>query len=193
MHPLYQRLRELDWDTFQRFVCQLVQERHPGLKIEHVEGAGGDGGLDIFMGGLDAGPVIWQCKNFANGLGPRQRPQVKGSLQAAVANFKPKQWILVVPTDLSDKAHVWFQKLQGSYVEKTSVGLFQASDIVRELIHRRALRDAFFPGAVIDSVMVRRAIGAEPHKALANLGDDASDQIHEMIARLEEKDALIGP
>jgi hypothetical protein len=189
MHPLYQRLRELDWDTFQRFAFQLLSEKHPGLEIRHVEGAGGDRGLDLFEGMLKDRPTIWQCKHFPNGLGVKQRPQVKESLRAALKYFKPKQWILVVSVDLDRKGHEWFQKLKQSYATKTSIGLFQASDIVRELIHRRKLRDAFFPGAVIDAVMVRRAIADLSNQTLAEVEQGASQQLDELLARLEEADA----
>lgn len=189
MHPLYQRLRELDWDTFQRLAFQLLSAKHPGLKLRHVEGAGGDQGLDLFEGQLNGNPTIWQCKNFPNGLGPRQRPQVTESLRAALKYFKPVQWILVVCVDLDTKGHKWFQKLQRSYEKKTTVGLFQASDIVRELIYRRSIRDTFFPGAVFDTITVARAIkelGEVPTEQLQQL---ASEPIDELIARLEQADA----
>jgi len=189
MHPLYQRLRELDWDTFQRLAFQLLSEKHPGLKIRHVEGAGGDRGLDVFEGQLKSQPTIWQCKHFPNGLGPKQRPQVKKSLRAALTYFKPAQWVLVVSIDLDRKGHEWFQKLQRSYAEKTAVGLFQASDIVRELIYRRNLRDAFFPGAVLDTITVRRAIQGLGEATSEDVEQLAKEQLDELIARLEEADA----
>ncbi|MGC9971803.1 MAG: restriction endonuclease [Bryobacteraceae bacterium] len=189
VHALYQRLRELDWDTFQRLAFQLLAEKHPGLTIRHVEGSGGDCGLDFFAGQLDEHPTIWQCKHFPNGLRAKQRPQVTKSLRTAVHHFHPAQWILVVSIDLDAAANRWFQKLQGSYANRCSLGLFQASDIVRELVHRRNLRDAFFPGAVLDTITLQRALKG---LHLANGGDLdhlAQDRIGELIARLEEADA----
>lgn len=189
MHALYQRLRELDWDTFQRLAYQLLSARHPGLEVRHVEGAGGDEGLDVFEGVLNEEPTVWQCKHFPNGLGPRQRPQVTESLRTVLDHFRPAQWVLVVGIDLDTKGHRWFQKLQCSYASKTAVGLFQASDIVRELIHRRNIRDAFFPGAVFDTITVARAIsdiGVLPADRLQQLSNAPMD---ELIARLEEADA----
>src|ERR1700751_6111377 len=112
MHPLYQRLREMDWDTFQRFAQQLRSERHPGLSIKHVEGSGRDKGLDLFQGALSGGSTIWQCKNFPNGLKAKQRPQVLKSLDDAIENFHPEGWILVLSIDLDTNAHEWFQKVQ---------------------------------------------------------------------------------
>ncbi|MGE5111178.1 MAG: hypothetical protein ACM3JB_10000 [Acidobacteriaceae bacterium] len=189
MHPLYQRLRELDWDSFQRLTFQLLAERHPGLKIRHVEGAGGDRGLDLFEGELKTQPTIWQVKHFPNGLGPRQRPQVRESLKAALKYFKPIQWILVVSVDLDRKGHEWFQKLQRSYSDKAAIGLFQASDIVRELISRRNIRDVFFPGALIDTIAVRRAIKDMGEIETEDLENQAKESLDELLARLEEADA----
>jgi len=189
MHALFQRLRELDWDTFQRLAFQLLSERQPGLKIRHVGGAGGDQGLDSFEGELDGESTIWQCKQFPNGLGPKQREQVKESLRTALENFKPKAWILVVSIDLDAKAHKWFQKLQRAYKDKTAVGLFQASDIVRELIHRRNIRDNFFPGAVLDTIEMRRLITDLGDASSEDLEKSSQEQLDEIIARFERADA----
>jgi len=84
MHSLYQRLRELDWDTFQRLIGQLLAARFPNKTIRPVDGPGGDGGLDVYEGVLDGRPTIWQCKQFPNGLGTRQRAKVKESLNTAL-------------------------------------------------------------------------------------------------------------
>lgn len=189
MHALYQRLRELDWDTFQRLAFQLLSERHPGLAIKHVDGSGGDKGLDLFEGSLATQPTIWQCKHFPNGLKNAQRPQATKSLKEAVKHFTPKNWILVISVDLDAKGFEWFQKLQKTYGEKTKIGLFQGSDIVRELIHRRNIRDTFFPSSVLDTIVVRRSLeglDGMDTKSLDALGERGLD---EQIARLEEADA----
>jgi hypothetical protein len=189
MNPLYQRLRELDWDTFQRFIGQLLSARHPNLNIRAVDGPGGDGGLDVFEGSLDGRPTIWQCKQFPNGLKSKQRGKVKASLKTALKNYDPQNWILVIPTDLDDKQHAWFDKLVSAYSAKTTVGLFQGSDIVRELICRRALRDAFFPGAVLDTITLRRATEGLAGLDRLDLEGQTDDKLSEIIARLEEADA----
>jgi hypothetical protein len=56
MDSLYQRLKELDPDTFQRLCFQFLKERHPEQDIRHVEGASGDKGLDVFAGELYGKP-----------------------------------------------------------------------------------------------------------------------------------------
>jgi hypothetical protein len=189
MHSLYQRLRELDWDTFQKLAYQILSEKHPGLEIKHVDGKAGGQGLDLFEGTLTGRSTIWQCKHFPNGLTPKQRPQVKESLASALEHFTPKQWVLVVSVDLDAKAHQWFQKLQKSYAHRVSLGLFQASNIVRELIHRRNIRDAFFPGAVLDTIAVRRSLESLDNVDAASLEALSTMHLDEQIARLEEADA----
>lgn len=169
--------------------AQLLSEKHPGLEIRHVDGAGGDKGLDVFLGELRDKPAIWQCKHFPNGLRARQRPQVLDSLRTAICNFHPRAWILVVPIDLDEKSHSWFEKVKHAYATKVALGLFQASDIVRELIHRRNLRDAFFPNAVLDSVTVQRAISGIGKTDASTLDSLAKESIDELVARLEEHDA----
>jgi hypothetical protein len=182
-------LKELDWDSFQRLCFQLLAEKHPSLAIKHVEGAGGDRGLDLFLGELRSRPAVWQCKHFPNALGARQRPQVLESLRVAVKNFNPQIWILVLPTDLDSKGHQWFQKLKRSYSNRTELGFLQGSDIVRELIYRRRLRESFFPGAVIDTIMVRRGLSDLGERSTADLDGETREKLDEMIARLEEADA----
>jgi len=101
------------------------------MGVKAVDGPGGDGGLDVFQGSLEGRPTIWQCKQFPKGLGPRQRQKVKDSLKAAVKNYNPRNWILVLPIDLDDKQHVWYEKLKQAYSGKVTLGLFQGTDIVR--------------------------------------------------------------
>lgn len=189
VYALYQRLKELDWDTFQRFSFQLLSEKHPGLAIRHVEGVGGDRGIDYFLGRLNGRPTIWQPKQFPNGLGPRQRPQVTGSLRAVLKSFTPVQWVLVISIDLDLKAHQWFQKLQKSYEQKTCIGLFQASDFVRELVHRRNLREAFFPGATFDAVTLRQALRGVNALNSFDLDGLTRERMDDLVARLEAEDA----
>ena len=61
MQDLYQRLKELDSDTFEKLAYQILAEKYPGAKIARVDGSGGDRGIDLFSGTLAAGPAIWQC------------------------------------------------------------------------------------------------------------------------------------
>ena len=156
MKELYQRLRELDPDTFQRFCAQLLHEMYPNTEITHVEGSGGDQGLDVFTGNLSGSLVIWQCKAFSNNVGSSQRAKILKSLKTALNHFSVRKWILVLSVDLNSPSLRWFQQLQTKYRDKVEIELFPATRIVNQLIHRRALADHFFPGASIDLTELKK-------------------------------------
>jgi hypothetical protein len=50
VHPIYQRLKELDPNTFEKLCFHLVKARFPGEEIRHVDGSAGDAGLDLCWG-----------------------------------------------------------------------------------------------------------------------------------------------
>ena len=124
MRPLYQRLKELDPVTFERLCYHLLKEQFPTADIRHVEGGGGDEGLDLFTGDLDGGPVVWQCKAFPNGIGQSQREQIRGSLRRVLATTRPKLWVLCTSVDSTQKhtdggndssSHTRIRSNSGSY------------------------------------------------------------------------------
>jgi hypothetical protein len=145
--------------------------------------------VDLFSGALVDGPAIWQCKYFPNGLKDVQRRQVVKSLDTAIQNFGPRRWTLMVPIDLNTGEYEWLQKLRSDYSDKTLIELFSASNFVRELIQRRNIRDAVFPGAVFDTVTFLRRLegtGALDQTALASA---TNKYLEEELARLEGEDA----
>ena len=189
MFSLHHRLKEMDSETFERFCFQLLAERHPGAQLRRVEGAGGDKGVDIFAGELSGGLTIWQCKAFPNGIGRSQKEQIESSLANALKNFSPKRWILCTSVDLSIKAHSWFQKLQESNRAQVEIGLYSASDIEHELIHRAALREAFFPDAVINVREIKRMVTRSGELTPQELETVTVANLEDYIERLKERDA----
>jgi hypothetical protein len=145
MDSLRQRLKELDRDKFEDLVFMLLKARHPDANIRKVEGAGGDQGIDTFMGDLTSGSTIWQAKSFPNGVKKSQREQIKKSLRTAKEHHQPKRWILCVSTDMDIKAHEWFQTFAKGYTPGLAIGLMTASDLISELTHRDTIRSHFFP------------------------------------------------
>src|SRR5258708_16380559 len=96
MDSLYQRLKELDADTFQRLCFQLLKERHPEQDIRNVEGASGDKGLDVFAGELYGKPAIWQCKAFPNGVGKSQKKKIREYIRTELRLYSPSNHILYI-------------------------------------------------------------------------------------------------
>jgi hypothetical protein len=189
MDPLYQRLKELDSGTFEVLCFHILKEKYPGLELRHVEGSGGDEGLDVFEGQLFGRLAIWQCKSYPNGVRNAQREQIKNSLRTALKHFSVVHWILCISVDMDTKAHRWFGKLQQSYASRVKIGLFTASDIVHELIYRRSIRDHFFPGAAIDLAQLKRLILRTGEMTAEELGQVTDANAQDLIERMKERDA----
>jgi hypothetical protein len=112
MHSLYQQLKDLDANTFKRFCFHLLKEMHRGIDIRHVEGKGGDEGIDLFSGDLSDGPTVWQCKAFPDGVRTAQKVQIRESLARAIRSCAPRKWILCTNVDLDSKAFRWYQTME---------------------------------------------------------------------------------
>jgi hypothetical protein len=189
VNPLYQRLKELDHDTFQKLCFQLLKDKHPGANVRYVEGAAGDEGLDVFLGDLAGRLTVWQCKSFPGGVGKSQKQQIRDSLKRAL-KLKPKRWILCLSVDMDTKTHRWYQRLQKTHASNgVEIGLFQASEIVHELIHRRSLRNHFFAGAVVDPVELKRILSRSGELSEEELENVAEGNLEDFIERLKERDA----
>jgi hypothetical protein len=189
MHALYQRLKELDANTFERLVFHLLKERHPGVDIRHVEGAGGDQGIDSFAGDLGGDVVIWQAKSFPNGVGKSQKEQIRKSLLEALKHSNPGQWILCVSVDLDTKTHRWFEKFAKSHASRVDVGLLDGGQIVHELIHRRAIREAFFPQAMMDTFELRQVLAKTGELTTEELATVTAENVDQYLERLKDRDA----
>ncbi len=189
MRALYQGLAALDPHTFELLVFQLVKARYPHADVKHVDGSAGDQGLDVISGQLDAHPTIWQCKSFTNGIKDSQRRQIKGSLDQALRNFNPRRWILCLSTDMDGPALRWFQRLAASRASSTQIVLWQASDLVRELLYQHTIREAFLPNTVIGTKELREALaktGELTPNELANISAENADLY---LQRLQAYDA----
>jgi hypothetical protein len=189
MNSLYQRLKELDAKTFERLCFHILKDKYPSLELRHVDGKGGDEGLDVFEGNLYGHPTIWQCKSFPDGVREPQKKQIRESLKAALANFSPAQWILCLSVDLDAKASRWFAKWKESHAARVKIGLFSAGDIVHELLHRRTIRNQFFPGAEIDITELKSVLAKTGELTLEELESVTESNLELYIERMKEQDA----
>lgn len=189
MDPLRQRVKELDPHTFENLCFDVLKERLPGLKLVHIDGSGGDEGLDVFEGDLDGRPTIWQSKSFPNGVGESQKEQIRNSLKTALKRFTPAHWILCLSVDMDAKSIRWFEKWKKSHSSRVQIGLFSASDIVHELFHRRSIRNHYLPGAALDPVELKRIIAKTGELSLEELERITENNLEDYIERLKERDA----
>lgn len=189
MDRLHQAIRDLDPDGFQKLCFHIQKERLMGTELRLVEGESGDEGLDLFCGDLSDGPIVFQCKSFRRGVGESQKEQIRASLRTAVRKLKPSRWILCVSIDLDPKAFRWFQRLQESYAGRTEVGLWQASDIAHELLHRREVREHFFPHVELDVSELRKLVARTGELSHEELEALTEQNLSEFIGRLKARDA----
>lgn len=189
MDPLAQRLKELDSNTFERLWFHILKDKYSDITPRHVDGSGGDEGLDVYAGELRGKPTIWQCKSFPNGVGKSQRAQINNSLKAALKHFRPRTWILCLSIDMDAKASRWFERLQHSHRSRVSIGLISASDILHELIHRRTIRNHFFPGAAIDPIELKKIVSKSGELNTEELESLTENNLEDFIERLKERDA----
>jgi hypothetical protein len=145
---LEEQLRLLGPPQFEELCAQLAKREFP--QSRHVEGAGGDKGLDIFEGDLDPTNRIdtesklrvWQVKFFRNGVKRKQREKTEASLQRVLVH-KPEFWTLCVPVNLDTEAHKWFQTLKLQH-ESLTLDVWQADDIVQKIRADKSLLTAYF-------------------------------------------------
>lgn len=189
MDALLQRLKELDRDRFEGLVFQLLRERYPGADIHRVDGVGGDEGVDTFMGSLAGGCTVWQAKSFPNGIRAVQRKNIRKSLQRVLDAHHPDHWVLCTSIDLDIKGHKWLQELKAKYQGMIAIDLWPASEIALEVLHRKTIRDYYFPDLGVNVGALRALImntGAYDDDDLKNLTVENAQQY---LDRLSLSDA----
>lgn len=140
-------------DLFQRLVAQLVGLSRPGA--DQIEGAGGDWGIDVYVGALETrGSIaIWQAKYFINGVKPNQRKQVEEAFETAVRKageegYTVKAWTLCLPCNLNPTETTWWNRFRREYSKATGIkiSLWSATRLERLLLSSDAatLRRSYF-------------------------------------------------
>jgi len=189
INALLQSLKALDPHTFEQLIFQLLKARYPGVDIKHIDGTAGDQGLDVISGQLDEDPTIWQCKSFPNGVKSSQKQQIRDSLNKALANFTPKRWVLTLSIDMDAAALRWFQNLGRSHAASTRVDLWQASDIVNQLLYEHTIRESFFPNAILNIAELREIVMATAELTTEELATLNTENVDSYISRLQEHDS----
>jgi hypothetical protein len=189
LNPLYLALRALDAHQFELLVTQLLKAQYPGVDIKHVDGRGGDDGLDIISGDLDSRPTIWQCKSFASGIGKSQKAQIAKSFKQAL-RFSPRRWILCLSVDMDSKATGWFQDLaRKAKANNVEVEFMGATEIVRQLLYQQTITENFFPGVVINISAIREQLARTKHFSVQELADLSGENTQVYLSRLQSYDA----
>lgn len=93
---------------FEEMVVQLfarqLHEAYPDARVNRVEGAGGDGGVEAYADVPGTGKVAVQAKWFTDKLNDSKFRQIDESVRAALLNHPDlKVYQVYVPLDLTDK------------------------------------------------------------------------------------------
>lgn len=140
-------------DLFQKLVAQLVALRRPGA--DQIEGAGGDWGIDIYVGVLEprGSLAIWQAKYFVNGVKRPQRNQIEEAFDTAVRKareegYMVKAWTLCLPSNLSPAETTWWNKFRRERSKETGIAIdvWSHTRLERLLLSKdaAALRRSYF-------------------------------------------------
>ena len=79
--------------------------------LRPVDGAGGDEGLDSFLGDLDGEAHVFQYKYFVDRMRAPQRRQVERSLEQACNRHTVLEWTLLAPMEMNPSEQRWFDSL----------------------------------------------------------------------------------
>lgn len=121
-----QLVRPVKWgdlhrEEFDQLVRLLLNQLHPEARFQAIDGAGGDGGRDAVLMEDDRGyRRIYQWKSFVGRITGSQKRQIKRSLKTAVVHL-PREWVLIVPIDLTGGELAWFEELRQQYRDQAEI------------------------------------------------------------------------
>lgn len=110
--------KALDQPKFDRIVEAMLRRKweKAGATVTVPDGRGGDGGVDIDVLHVDGHRSTYQLKFFPDGFSgnlksTRQRQIAKSFITAMRLDSPPTEWLLVVPTNLSEGERKFVTKL----------------------------------------------------------------------------------
>lgn len=176
-----------DRDYFDRVVSLLVKRYHSEWEVTHVNGKGGDTGLDVVAKDHATGKyIVYQLKFFPEGLAMGGRKtQVTRSLRTALTKHpQMTSWVLVVPCTLTPGQDEWLRELAPKD-SNCSIGLWDETDLDSLLacfpdIHGYVKRtDEFLESA--RELNLERAVLADP-------GRDTAARVAALYRKVNETD-----
>jgi hypothetical protein len=194
MDALVKAIKLLSPNDFHHLCFAVLREMYPNARIQSVEGAAGDDGIDLLGGELEIGATVFQCKAFSvTIIGKSQRQQIRDSLKTALSKAKPKNWVLCLNMNFDPASLRWFQRLQKSYQELgvNVADPFSASELALQLAYRRTLKSMFFPGLALDVSELRSLAIRSNDLDDQALTEIATESAEELIQRLNDMDGRI--
>jgi len=137
------------WQDFADLCYDLIKSEYPKAKrLAPVE----DGGADFFIGDLSKHPRIFQSKYYPHRI---YRGKIEKSLECAVKNYSPKEWILCIPKDLTGPQRKWFESVKEKY-SNIKMDCWGEAELIRLLRKHEDVRRHYFDTTEVSFVEERR-------------------------------------
>ncbi|MEF2593253.1 MAG: restriction endonuclease [Eggerthellaceae bacterium] len=135
----FRALSQSQWEE----LCFLILiHEYPGLK--RVDGSGGDGGIDAYVGEFSAPKIVFQFKHFKNNFGAPQKRQVKESFSKTSTRHEVIHWILVCSEDPTPKMQIWLDEFKAEH-RGVKIEFIFGSEMKAKVIDLPKVRKQYFP------------------------------------------------
>lgn len=154
----------LDAHRWEDLCFQVLHARNPGVKT--IDGAGGDEGIDAYVGDFDNPTIVYQFKFFRNGFGRTQKRQIEDSLSSALALRNGFKWVLVCNIDPTANTQRWFDAFRAKHDDVEIAFVFE-SELKNWLLNVPKVRKEYFPNQQDLAEAMLAQPGHDPLKQIA--------------------------
>lgn len=102
-------------DCFEKACAELLRKENPNREVHRIEGAGGDGGIDVAVSYGKDGVDIYQCKYYKDSLTKRKFERIQESFDTLLKKheeLKIRNWFLCVPKTITQNEILDIEKFR---------------------------------------------------------------------------------
>lgn len=155
-------------ENFSALCSHLIMKIFPAAR--HIEGKGGDEGVDTIIGEFNGPCHVFQHKYFIDRIGPSQRKQIENSLKTALKHHDVTKWTLMIPTALNPAELKWFQSLEPRY-SPVPIECWDRARLQELLSRYPEIAQSYQPFPVIKIVLLDKELNLQelPSEKLAEI------------------------
>lgn len=158
--------RALSQDQWEDLCFDTLVFEYPGLR--RIDGSGGDGGVDAYVGEFSSPDIIFQFKHFKKGFGAPQKKEIERSFNTASGSYDLPHWILVCSEDPTPAMQNWLDEFKTKR-NGTKIEYILGSEMRAKVINHPKVRKQYFPN-IQDTL---ESLSSEPpHNPLAAAARD---------------------
>ena len=158
--------RALSQDQWEDLCFDTLFYEYPGLR--RVDGSGGDGGVDAYVGEFSNPEIVFQFKHFKNSFGKPQKREIDKSFSAASAAHSLSHWILVCSENPTPAMQAWLDEFKVEHGD-VEIEYILGSEMRTRVINHPRVRKQYFPN-IQDTL---ESLSSEvPHDPLAAAARD---------------------